>query len=85
MKIFNNSGSIHTYTIEGLPRWLTVDKKTDIIEPLGERMLTFTVDANINVGDYDEIIYLIDEDGLSEPLSLLVNKIGEEPDWYLCP
>ena len=83
VKIFNNSGSIHTYTIDGLPRWLTVDNKSDIIEPLGERLLTFTVDANMNVGEYDEIIYLTDEDGLSEPLSLLVNKIGQEPTWYV--
>ncbi|MBP5712084.1 MAG: hypothetical protein J6W77_03655, partial [Prevotella sp.] len=83
VKIFNNSGSIHTYTIDGLPRWLTVDNKSDIIEPLGERLLTFTVDANMNVGEYDEIIYLTDEDGLSEPLSLLVNKIGQEPAWYV--
>ena len=83
VKIYNNSGSIHTYTIDGLPRWLTVDKKTDIIEPLGEQSLTFTVDANINVGEYDEIIYLTDENGLSEPLSLLVNKVGEAPAWYI--
>ncbi len=83
VKIFNTSGSIHQYTIDGLPRWLTVDKKTDIIEPLGEQTLTFTVDANMNVGEYDEIIYLTDENGLSEPLSLLVTKFGENPNWYV--
>ncbi|MBQ5980665.1 MAG: hypothetical protein IJL54_00640 [Prevotella sp.] len=81
--ILNNSGSTHVYTIEGLPRWLTVDKKSNVIEPLDEQTLTFTVDVNINVGEYDEIIYLTDEDGLSEPLSVLVNKIGQTPYWYV--
>ena len=83
VNIYNNSGSTHTYTIEGLPRWLTVDKTTDIIDPLDEHIIRFTVDGNLNVGEYDEIIYLTDEDGLSEPLSILVKKIGQAPSWYV--
>ena len=31
--IMNTSGVAHTYTIENLPRWLTVDTATDVLEP----------------------------------------------------
>ena len=81
VKVTNNSGSTQTYRVENLPRWLTVDKETDQIEPLGEQTLHFTVSADLNVGTYDELIYLTDENDLSEPLALSIRKNGDTPMW----
>ena len=81
MKVMNNSGAPHTYTIENLPRWLSVNKQVDIIDPKGEHTLYFSVSKDLNVGTYDEIIYLTDEDGLAEPLALTIRKEGSIPDW----
>jgi hypothetical protein len=81
VRINNNSGASHTYQVQNLPRWLTVDKQTDIIGPKGEHTLNFQVSKDLNVGYYDEIIYLTDEDGLAEPLAISIRKEGEAPGW----
>ena len=81
LHIMNNSGSQHSYTIENLPRWMTVSTVSDVMLPLEEDVVTLTVSADLNVGIYDERIYLTDENGLSEPLSLELTVKGEEPAW----
>ena len=81
VKITNTSGANHTYTIENLPRWMTVDRQTDVIGPKEEFILQFNVSKDLNVGTYDEMIYLTDENMLSEPLALTIRKEGYEPEW----
>ena len=83
MSISNTSGANHTYTIDNMPRWMTVNQPTDIIGPKADQMLIFTISKDLNVGTYDEVIYLTDENGLSEPLSLTIRKEGVKPDWYV--
>ena len=83
INIANNSGASHTYKIERLPKWLSVNKQTDVIEPLNEQTLTFTISKDINTGTYDEIIYLVDENNLIEPLALNITVEGAEPDWMV--
>ncbi len=83
VKVLNNSGTSHIYTVKDLPRWLTVDKETDVIDPQGEHTLHFSVSKDLNVGSYDEIIYLTDENGLAEPLALTIRKDGETPTWIV--
>ena len=81
IKIKNVSGSPHTYTVTNNPKWLTVSPKTDIIGPKEETWLELTVNKNLNVGTYDEILYLKDENGLAEPLMLEFVVYDYEPDW----
>ncbi len=81
VKIKNNSGAAHTYTIENLPKWLTTSSVKDIISAQNEETINFSINRDINVGSYDDIIYLTDENGLSEPLELNITIEGEEPDW----
>ena len=79
----NNSGTAHTYTIENLPRWMSVNKTSNVVEPLSSDQITFTISKDVNVGTYDHIIYLTDEDGLSEPLPIEITIEGAEPSWYV--
>ena len=81
--IRNVSGANHTYEVTNLPKWLTVSPRTNTIGPKEEIYLTFTVNKNLNVGTYDEIIYLTDEEGLAEPLSLSLTIYDEEPEWVV--
>ena len=83
MKITNTSGAVHQYTVDNLPRWLKVNNQTGIIDPKSEFTLQFSVNADLNVGTYDEIIYLTDENGLTEPLALTVRKEGDMPSWFV--
>ena len=70
IRIVNQSGKHHTYSIESLPSWLTVKTEYGSIDPMEEITVTFTCDHQIPVGEYSDLIYLTDEDGLSEPLKV---------------
>ena len=83
VNVINDSGAPHTYKVENLPKWLSVNELTDIIEAKTEQTLTFTISKDANVGAYDNIIYLTDEDGLSEPLMLNIIIEADEPLWYV--
>ena len=85
LRIQNTMGRQHTYTIENLPRWISASKFNDIIEPQAEDVVVLTISPNLNVGSYDEIIYLTDENGLAEPLTLYFTVEGEEPQWTVNP
>ena len=81
LQIVNKGGKAHTYTIENLPRWMTVDKTSDVVDALGTDNVTISISKDINVGIYDQIIYLTDENGLAEPLPIELTVEGDEPDW----
>ena len=83
INIINNSGAAHTYKVEKLPKWLSVNTQTDVIDPLSEHTLTFTISKDINAGTYDDIIYLADENGLYEPLALNITVEGIQPEWVV--
>ncbi len=85
INIVNNSGAPHTYTIDNMPKWLSVDSQTGVIEPKSEQTLTFCVAKETNVGTYDQIIYLTEENGLSEPLTLNITVEGVNPGWFINP
>ena len=79
--ILNNSATTHTYTIENCPRWLDMEAYTGIIGPLGTVTIRGVVNKGLNVGTYDEIIYLTDEDGVAEPLYLNLTVTTSAPEW----
>lgn len=80
-KISNLSGKNKNYTIQGLPLWMTASKQQGRITALDEEIITFTVSPYINVGDYDEVIYLMTEDGMVEPMSVNLKVRDVSPAW----
>ena len=77
----NLSGKPRRFTIEGLPVWLTASQYSGTVEALGEVKITFDVSPYINIGDYDEVVYLVGEDGMTEPLPVKIKVRGEKPMW----
>lgn len=67
-RILNYSGKRHQYTIESLPNWLSVDDAYGVINPTEEKYLSMELNTEMAPGVYEDIIYLTDENGLSEPL-----------------
>ncbi len=78
--ITNTSSASHSYTIENLPNWITIDHTENIIDGQSEQEITFTISKDLNVGTYDETLYLTDENGLTEPLLINITKLGYMPD-----
>ena len=81
LPFFNNSATVHNYTIENCPRWLILDKYSDVMAPQGIDAITAKVSKDLNIGTYNEIIYLTDENGITEPLYFNLTVEGEQPEW----
>ena len=81
LPFYNYSATSHTYTIENCPKWLTLDKYTDVMAPLDVESVTATVSKDLSIGTYNEIIYLTDEEGITEPFYLNLTVEGEQPEW----
>ena len=81
LPFYNNGASSHTYTIENCPKWLTLSNYSDVIAPQSLGSVTATVSKDLNIGTYNEIIYLTDEEGIVEPFYLNLTVEGEQPGW----
>lgn len=78
---YNNGSQNHTYKIENCPRWLTLSKTTDVLAPQALDYVNATVSKDLSIGTYNEILYLVDEEGIIEPFYLNLTVEGEQPDW----
>ena len=83
--IINNGGSIINYTIENMPSWLSAEPSEGKMDPSSVQHVTFTVREDLNVGTYNEVIYLTNENNVSEPLELNLTVTGDMPEWSVDP
>ncbi|MGM9804814.1 MAG: LamG-like jellyroll fold domain-containing protein [Muribaculaceae bacterium] len=81
----NNGGSIQHYTVENMPSWLDVNPSSGTIDPVSSVSINFTIDPSLNIGTYDEVIYLRNDNNVVEPLQLTIKVEGEKPDWTVDP
>ena len=81
MPIVNKGGAVQNYTIDNLPSWLTATPAEGTINPLQTVKVKFTVDKSLNVGTYDEVAYLTNDNNVSEPLDIKVVVKGQVPNW----
>ena len=83
VKLKNLGGKKQNYTMEGLPIWITASKSAGVIDALDEESIMLTISPYINIGDYDEKIYVKGENGMSEPLPIKITVRGDEPQWVV--
>ena len=67
------------YTVENLPKWMTVSPAQGTLEAKEEKTLSFTVQPELTVGLHHHIVYLTDDQGLAEPLLLEIEVTNECP------
>ena len=84
--IHNNGGVFTDYEILQLPEWLSVDLPTGTLSPSSSQKVKFTVNDGINVGVYNENIYLKNKNtSVAEILDLSLVVTGDEPEWTVNP
>lgn len=81
----NNGGSIQYYTVENMPSWLNVTPSSGTIDPVSNVEITFTIDPSLNIGTYDEVVYLRNDNNVVEALPITVKVEGEKPSWSVNP
>ncbi|MCQ2194653.1 MAG: T9SS type A sorting domain-containing protein [Paludibacteraceae bacterium] len=79
--IVNNGGTIQNYTLDNLPSWMTATPDNGSLAPISTDKIKFTIDPSLNVGTYEEIVYLTNDNNISEPLNIKVSVKGDVPDW----
>ncbi|MGN0214764.1 MAG: LamG-like jellyroll fold domain-containing protein [Muribaculaceae bacterium] len=81
----NSGGSIQHYTVENMPSWLDVTPSSGTIDPVSSVDIKFTINPSLNIGTYDEVIYLRNDNNVVEALQLTVKVEGEKPTWSVNP
>ena len=79
--IQNLSGKSHSYYIENQPLWITPSKTSGTIGATDQETISLSVSPYTNIGDFDEIINLVNEDGMCEALPVHITVRGAIPDW----
>ncbi|MDR0791884.1 MAG: T9SS type A sorting domain-containing protein [Chitinophagaceae bacterium] len=79
--IVNTGGSVQNFRITNLPAWLQASPSTGSVGPLGKQPITFTINPGLNVGYYDEVIYMLNDNNQSQALPLNVQVLGKDPGW----
>jgi len=69
-EIINSSGQQQHFSIENLPSWLKAEPREGDLEPLKTQTVTFTVNAGLNVGYYNDDILLQTDFEFDEKLNL---------------
>lgn len=77
----NKSGRSMAYSIESNNTWLEPSTTMGMAQPMAKEPITIHVSGNLPPGKYTGIIYLIDENNLSSPLTINLTVEAMEPDW----
>ena len=79
LAISNQTGITRQYTIDNLPTWLSVSPAQGTLEAEEQKMVTFTLAEGLKPGLHNHIVYLTDDQGLSEPLLVEVEVVTTCP------
>ncbi len=79
--IRNLSGQAQNFQLHELPYWLSASQTQGRIEALDEQTITFSISPYTNIGTYNELISMLGDDDMTEPLYLNVKVSGEQPAW----
>ena len=81
----NMGGSVQYFTVENAPSWLEVSPAAGTIDPASHKDIKFTIDPGLNIGNYEEYIYLRNDNNVTESLAVNVKVEGEKPNWAVNP
>ena len=83
--IDNRGSQSETWSISGMPDWLTANAEAGVLTPLSSATLTFTVGESLPVGTYETVVYLTGSQNIAAPLRITVVSEGEAPNWTATP
>jgi len=79
----NQSGKGTHWYLTNVPGWLTVSEVQGSIDPLSTLTITASVAPGTPIGRYQDIIYLLGDDGILQPLPVSLRVSGQRPDWQV--
>ncbi len=79
LPVVNRTGMTRQYLIDHLPYWLNVSPQQGTLEAEEEKTITLTVKQGLKPGVHNHVIFLTDDQGLSEPLLVEVEVTTQCP------
>jgi len=79
--IFNRGGVVEKYTISNLPSWISASNIAGTLAPNSSVTIRFTIANSVNIGYYNEDLYLTGNMDFNEKLLLSVKVNGNAPSW----
>ena len=79
--LVNKGGKKHPYTINNVPSWLSLSKKSGTIEPDSRVTIVATIDKEISAGAYLENLQLQTDFGYDQKIQVKLRVLAPEPDW----
>lgn len=83
LDILNIGGTEQNFEISNLPSWLTVNESKGTLAPDSKKTLVFTVSPAVNIGSYEQSIFLSSDFGFKEKFDLNLKVFAEKPNWVL--
>lgn len=84
--IVNSGGAIKQFDIQNLPAWLTASPASGTVSPNSFKTIQFTVDPNVNIGNYENEIQLLTDFGFPDGLLIKLKVFAPVPSsWAVNP
>lgn len=83
--IENRNSENESWSLSGMPEWLSADIDGGILMPQATQRITFTVAAGLPIGSYEAIVNLTGSQSINTPLYVTVSSEGNAPDWSATP
>jgi len=77
----NRSSENESWSLSGMPEWLSANIDGGILMPLASQDITFTVAAGLPIGSYEATVNLTGSQGINTPLYVTVSSEGDTPNW----
>jgi len=76
----NAGGEDESFTIIRYPAWLAPDLLSGTIPPGGEEIINFSIDTQLNIGSYQDTVFVLTSQG-EEPLLVNLTVLHQPPAW----
>lgn len=80
--IVNSGGAVKQYEIQNLPSWLSASPATGVVAPNSFKTITFTIDPNVNIGEYENQVQLMTDFGFPDGLLVSLKVYAEPPSTW---
>ncbi len=84
-RLVNNGGTSQHFTLSNLPSWLKATPSNGAVDPKGNQKIEFTVNTGLNIGSYEEIVFMRNDNNETEALKLTLQVKGQKPNWTVKP
>lgn len=83
--IENNGSESETWSLSGMPTWLSANVEGGSLMPLSTGKITFAVDEALAIGTYEATVYMTGSKDIAVPLYVTVKSQGQVPAWSVNP